>query len=547
MSLLGKKWEIGEEGVEALIKRNLDDETVMFHDPFLMPDMKKATERLKKAIEGDERILIFGDYDVDGISGTALMVQTFRELGANVSYRLPNRQDGYGINAKWIDEFVKVKVDVLITVDCGVSNRAEIETAQAAGIDVIITDHHTLPDPLPDAYAILHPHLPNSPYPFHYLSGSAVAFKLGVGLMELMRGKEASLDWRQKIVDLASLGTVADCVPLVGENRWITREGIDQMKKSHWKGLKVLLKKAGVEEIQGHDSDVIGFKIGPRINAAGRLETPYFSLQLLLDENGSAHSLADKLEEMNNMRREMVASAIEEAEAQVAEKNLLDHKIIIAWSKDWPAGIIGLIAARLSEKYHRPTIVLEQRDTKLVASCRSPEGFNIVDALRNSKDRFITYGGHAAAAGFSVELDQLPHLVKELQIYTNKTLSDEDLIPVLTIDHRLSLSDLSFELLDELTRLEPFGQSNLRPKFILEDIDPIDLQTVGREHSHLRFRLNAGKSVSAIAFRFGSYHQQIQEAYLKKQKLDVVFELEKNVWKGNVKLQIRVIDVGIRD
>jgi single-stranded-DNA-specific exonuclease len=547
MSLLGKKWVFQGRDLASVLDHDLDDDSVTFHDPFLMKDMKKGVERLKTAIESQERIIIFGDYDVDGISGTALLVQTLRELGANVSYRLPTRQDGYGINPKWIDTFIDLEIGVLITVDCGISNFDEIQTATNNGIDVIITDHHTVPEKIPNAYAILHPNLPDDTYPFHVLAGSAVAYKLAVALMHDIRGVDAARDWALKCADLASLGTVADCVALKGENRWIVKRGLEQMRETNWEGLKILLKNAGVEKITGHDSDVIGFRIGPRINAAGRLETPVYSLQLLLNENGAGQGLAQKLEDLNQIRRQMVEDAMVEAEAQIEANSLLEKNILIAWSADWPAGIIGLIAARLSEKYNRPAIILEDRGPELVASCRSPESFNVVNALKAAKDHLERYGGHAGAAGFTVLKDKLDPFVEAVQAYADKTLEGVDLTPILPIDFEISLTDITLGLARQLATLEPFGMGNPRPLFIMKGVNPKQLQTVGQEHRHLRFQVQNGpQRVSAIAFRFGEHYATLQTAIFEnKRSVDVVFEIERNVWNGRERVQIKVVDMGL--
>ena len=547
MSLLGHQWKRKDKNLADLVTTQLDGVGVKFHDPFKFKDMQRAVERLEKAMQTNERVLIFGDYDVDGISGTALLVHTLREVGMNVSYRLPTRQDGYGINPKWIDEFASLNIGVLITVDCGISNANEIDLATQKGIDVIITDHHTIPERMPDAYALLHPNLPGDTYPFHELSGSAVAYKLGVALMQHINGVAAGELWRDKLADLACLGTVADCVPLVGENRWIVKAGLDQMKKTDWKGLEILLKKAGVDQIQGHDSDVIGFRIGPRINAAGRLETPYYSLQLLLDENGSANSLADKLETLNALRRTMVEDAMIQAHKQLESR--LEDKVLVAWSADWPAGIIGLIAARISEKYHRPAIILEDRGDRLVASCRSPEYFNVVETLTACKDHLLTFGGHAAAAGFTVEKDKFDAFKEALYVHTDNQMEGLNSTPLLSIDYTIELTDLTYSLADSLSRLEPFGQGNIRPRFLIENISPTALQTVGQEHRHLRFQVQDGpRRFSAIAFRFGEHHTVLQEAIFQNKKtVDVVFEVEKNVWRGQERLQLKVVDIGVAE
>ncbi|MDP2625244.1 MAG: DHHA1 domain-containing protein, partial [Candidatus Peregrinibacteria bacterium] len=419
-----------------------------------------------------------------------------------------------------------------------------------SGMDVIVTDHHSIPKKLPEsALALLHPFLPGDNYPFRELSGSAVAYKFAVALMHEIRGEEEALVWRKKLADLASLGTVADCMQLTGENRWIVKNGIDQMRETSWGGLKKLMKSAGIDEIQGYDSDVIGFCLGPRINAAGRLETPYYALQLLLDENGSATSLAEKLEELNKERRAMVECAMEQAEERLQAENQLNRKIIITWDKDWPAGIIGLIAARLNEKYNRPTIVLEDRGGELVASCRSPHYFNVAEALREVGHHLKSHGGHAAAAGFTIDYINLEAFIEEIQAHADETIEMDLLIPTLAIDYKIELEEITFDLVSALNQKAPFGTGNVKPRFLISGVEPRDLQTVGREHGHVKFYLQSEKNrLSAIAFRFGQHFSTLQNAiHTEKKLLDVVFELDKSVWNGRERLELKVVDLRFSD
>jgi single-stranded-DNA-specific exonuclease len=547
MSLLGKQWVLENHDPLALFRTYVDDETVAFHDPFLMGGMERAVQRIEMAIQKKERVLIFGDYDVDGISGTAILVHTLRELGAQVTYRLPDRKSGYGLNATWIEEFKALPIDVLITVDCGISNHLEVVTAAEAGIDVIVTDHHTLPEQLPSkAHTLLHPNLPGEKYPFPFLAGAGVAFKLAVALMHTLRSPEEALTWRQKCVDLASLGTIADCMPLIGENRWIAKQGIDQLRITHWEGLRLLLQTSGSEAIRGYDSDVVGFRIGPRLNASGRLDTPYYALQLLLNENGKAQQFAEKLEEMNNTRKTLMEKALQSAEDQLHRNGGLQKKILIGWSAEWPSGLIGLIAGRLAEKYHRPTIIMEHRDTQLIGSCRSIPGFHVVEALHAAKEYLKTFGGHAAAAGFTLEVEKLPHFLEKLEGYAEEKLTKEHLLPQLHIASTLHLEDITLERVKQMESRAPYGEGNPKPRFLIENIQPANLQTVGREHTHLKFDVRSGKTaVSAIAFKFGPHYTTLQQAYDEGKTVDVVFELQSRQWKQKESIQFSVIDLKV--
>lgn len=547
MSVLGKKWILKNEKFETRLAQNLDNETATFHDPFLLNDMDKAIERIKKAIENRERIVIFGDYDVDGISGTAILVHVLRALGAEVSYRLPDRQDGYGLNLAWIGEMQDKNVKLLITVDCGISNATEVKQAKELGLDVIVTDHHGMPPVLPeDAIAILHPALPNSSYPFPHLSGAGVAFKFAIALIQKLKGDEEAEIWKTNLADLASLGTVADCVPLIGENRWITKKGLEQMKNTVWTGLKILLNKTGITEINGYDSDLIGFRLAPRLNAAGRIETPYFSLQLLLNENGSANVIADKLESLNMQRQKFLEEALKKAEERIEKQNLLANRILILWDPDWRSGIVGLIASRLADKYNRPAIVMEERGNELVASCRSPENFNLVKALHNFQNYFETFGGHAAAAGFTIQSESLAKFIGEMESYATKYINEENLKPSLVIDYQVELHQITAGLANQVASLAPFGEGNPKPRFVVRQTTPTDLQTVGREHAHIRFMIPGKEhTVPAIAFRFGAYYENLQKAFFAGKNIDVAFELDKNYWKGVEQIQLRVLDLKV--
>ena len=368
MSILGKQWQhrYQRQPNESLwsalcVARKVDDPGQFFsepqlsdlHDPFLFKDMQKAVDRIQKAVRARERVVVYGDYDVDGTSGAALLIHTLRFLGAEVSYRIPHRRkDGYGLHKHFIKELVNEKARILITVDCGIACPDEVSLSQEKGLDVIITDHHALGPELPPAFAILHPDLAPD-YPFKKLSGSGVAFKLACGLLIATKND----DLIPKLIDLASLGTVADCVPLVGENRSIVKLGLKQMEDTHWPGLRCILETAGLSEKLPYTSETIGFQIGPRINASGRMDHPYWALQALITEGQQALEKSHKLEELNVQRRELTTQIMEEAEASLK----LNEALIITSDRNWPSGIVGLIAGRLCEKYSKPAFVLEDR------------------------------------------------------------------------------------------------------------------------------------------------------------------------------------------
>ena len=542
MSILKKTWQLtyerkpNESLWSALLKaRKIGNPGEFFsspvledlHDPFLFDDMQKAVERLQKAIHGHERIVVYGDYDVDGLSGAALLIHTLRMLGGEVSYRIPHRrEDGYGLHQKYVEELAREKTNVLITVDLGISCATEIALAESLGIDVIITDHHTLPGKIPDAFATLHPLLAPS-YPFEHLSGSGVAFKLASALLKSTKNE----DFIPLLTDLASLGTVADCVPLVGENRAIVKLGLEQMKRSKWDGLRAILKNAGAwgREFSTH---TIGFQIGPRLNASGRIESPYWSLQTLLAEGDSALEKSAKLEELNHRRQQMMETIMEEAEAA------LDHtQPLIIIAGPWTSGVVGLVAGRLQEKYGKPAFILEDRGEELIGSARSLPGFHCVHALKSIKDLLLKFGGHEQAAGFHLKKEHYAEFQTRLQTHAAAFFKKTPLTPTLSIDLALNPEDLILESCEKIASFAPFGTGNETPLFLLEGTTLDEIRPVGRDSKHLKFSAHfAKKSIEGIAFNFGPHAEKLRSAK------NLVVQLEKNEWNGQTGLQLKLID-----
>ena len=536
MSILGKTWNLNykrkpDESLWSalLTSRNIENPGQFFskaeisdlHDPFLFPDMKKAVDRIKKAIRARERIVIYGDYDVDGISGSAILIHTLRFLGAEVSYRIPHRkEDGYGLHQKYIEELIDQKVALLITVDLGISCPDEIALAQKNNIDVILTDHHTTPlggASLPKAFAILHPELAKA-YPFKHLSGSGVAFKLASAL---------SPELIPTLTDLASLGTVADCVPLTGENRSIVKLGLAQMPKTKWDGLKAILQTAGTWNDQNFDTYTIGFQIGPRINASGRMDNPYWALQTLLSEGECAAQKSQRLESLNKERQLLTAQIQEDAETTID----LTAPILIASSKSWPSGLVGLIAGRLQEKHGKPAFILEDRGESLVGSARSYPGFHAVEALQQAAHILETFGGHEQAAGF--------HLKKENYEEFKKILLNQKTPPKpqTQVDLELLPGEANLEHCERIASFAPFGEENQSPTFLLQNIRILDFRPVGQEERHLKFSASFGDEIlEGIAFNFAPHTAALQKA------TSLLATLEKNEWNGLTKPQLKLID-----
>lgn len=558
MSVLGKNWKIknhdtdkdavtkilenrglnNPEQVQSFLKTNYKKG---LHNPFLIKNMYPAVERIMKAIADREKIMIFGDYDVDGISGTAIMVHTLKMLGARVSYRLPHRlEDGYGLSDKFIEEFATIGVNLLITVDCGVSCAGQIAFASSKGMDVIITDHHTIPEKFPDkAFAVLHPLQAGDEYPFKGLTGAGVAFKLACALVTDALGKEKREKFLYSLLDLASLGTVADLGPLIGENRIIVKYGLEALRTTRWPGLNYLKEHSGIVHDTKMDISDIGFKLGPRINAAGRIDTPYYALQLLLydEPNEKGKMLAAHLEKLNQKRQQMVIQALEEAESHYAEKPQSD-KIFIAWDANWHVGILGLIASKIVEKYSRPAIVLQDFGDYLVASGRSPISFNIVEALTKHAHLLENFGGHAQAAGFNIKKEKLEEFVKAMTAYAEETLEHHQLQRELNIDCELDEHEINDKLINFLEQMEPYGIGNEQPKFLLRGLKTDSVRKVGKESQHLHFQVDGRqKRLPVIAFKLGEH-----EELLKNNAIDLVCYLGKNEWRGNTQIQLRAID-----
>ncbi len=546
MSVLGKKWEIKNTSEQSVIdkiceNRGLSDPDDLtqflkpdfendFHDPFLLTGMRNAVDRIKRAIEKKERIIIYGDYDVDGISGTAIMFIALKKMGAQVSYRLPHRvNDGYGLSEKYIDEFEDVNVKLIITVDCGISNADEIVKAKKKGIDVIVTDHHTIPEKYPEAaYEIVHPFRKDSEYPFKKLTGAGVAFKL----VQALFGKDPFV---YELLDLASLGTVADCGPIIGENRLIVKKGLELLPQTKWEGLRALLESAGVDMQRPLNTFTIGFQIAPRINAAGRIDSPYHALQLLVKAN--AQYFAEKLEKLNRKRQDMLKKALDEAEKRHMEKAA--QNLIIEHDQKWHVGIVGLIAGKLCEKYNRPAIILQEFDDYLVASARSPKYFNIVEALAEHKDFLMHFGGHAQAAGFNIKKDKFESFKKAINEFVEKKLKSCEIVSNLSIDCEIKPDEMNWETFEFIRSLEPYGILNERPTFLLKEAVIQNARIVGKDERHLSLNVNkGGLNIRGIGFNLGEHFD-----YARKQRsLDIVFQLDENYWKGKSSLQMKVID-----
>lgn len=550
--LINRNIETPEEA-RAFLFPSLDN----LLDPFLMTDMEKASARIKEAIKGGERIIIYGDYDVDGITGTALLLTVLRGLGADVSFYIPNRlREGYGLN---IEAIKRLKIQdpglkIIITVDCGITSHREVDLANSFGIDVIITDHH-IPLPqsqiLPKAYAILNPNRdpeasPSWPqgqgsgqaYPFRDLAGVGVVFKLA----QLLKTGPRTQDPRLKTYyDLVALGTIADIVPLIGENRVLVKAGLEVLSQGERIGIKALKKVAGLEG-RPINSGTVAFCLAPRINAAGRLGEAELGVRLLLSESDEeAMEIAETLDRLNRERQEIEDKIFEEAIERIKNRESrakTDYSIVLA-SPDWHPGVIGIVASRLVDAFYRPSFLFSIKDGVAKGSARGIPNFHLHEALTECSDLLMGFGGHSYAAGLSLEEEKLESLKRRIDRIINETLSEEELTARLRIDAKVDFKDLNLSLLEEMNLLSPFGLGNPEPVLGTRGVEVFYPRRVG--NNHLKMKLKQTRTIlDGIGFDMGNLLNgegwKIEEGC----RIDIAFTPFINEWEGGKGIQLEV-------
>lgn len=510
------------------------------YNPFLMGGMYEAVSRMKKAIASKERILIHGDYDVDGVTSVALLVFTLRSLGMNPHYYIPNRvAQGYGLSEGGVQEAIDTGATLLITVDCGITSYEEVRILKEHGVDVIITDHHEVPKVLPPAYAIVNPHQETCAYPDKDLSGVSIVFKLCEALCNEFDSKEV---WRH--LDLVSLGTVSDVAPLIGENRILVKEGLKQLKDgSANKGVKALIEASGLKKRE-LGSFEIGFILGPRINASGRIGSADQAVELLLtDDEGEAALLAKRLNEANRERQRIEGATLKEAMSKVdREINFKDHKVIVLHGEDWHTGVIGIVASRISDKFYRPTILISTRHGVGRGSGRSIENFHLFEALMGCSDILKEYGGHKYACGLTILEKNLTEFKKTINEIANNVLTPEDLVPGLDIDMEIELSSLDNKIVEEIAVLEPFGASNPQPVFCSRNLQ---LSRPPRiiKNNHLKLWVTDGKrNFEAIGFGLAK-DSDIEISLKRLPEIDLAYTVSFNTWQGLNTIQLKIKDL----
>lgn len=511
------------------------------HSPLKMKGVSDAVARIKQAIANEEKIFIYGDYDVDGITAVSLLISCLGFLGADVGYYIPHRLDeGYGLSRDGVADLKEKGCRLMITVDCGIGAAEEVQMANDAGIDVIITDHHEPRGELPAALVTLNPKLEGCDYPFDSLAGVGVAFKLAQALM----GDENEAFLKEQF-DLVALGTIADVVPLIGENRVIAKFGLEVLNKMERAGIRALCEVSGVEagSVFGW---TVGFRLGPRINAAGRIDTAHSAVRLLTtDSYEEALEIAQKLDTTNKERQNIERRTLMEARKQLEQFDLTREKGLVLAAEGWHPGVIGIVASRLQEMYYRPTILISLEGKQGRGSARSIPGFNIFDALKKCSHLLEKFGGHKAAAGLSIAEENVRKFRREFSRIVAETLDDDDLRPKVVIDVETSMSRLYMEAVEQLSLLDPHGLGNPRPLILLTDLSVKGApRVVGRTGQHLQMTVSDGQhSARTIAFNMAKLDREI---YGKDVKLDVACRPSINVWNDTRSVQLEIRDVKIR-
>ena len=538
---IAKKAGLGPEVARLLFERGIQDQESLkkflepsledLYDPYLLHDMGKAVERIRRAIEDGEFILIYGDYDADGMTSASIIKESLEQLGAECRVYLPNRfTDGYGPNASVYKYFIEQEgISLIVTVDNGVAGHEAIELAQSMGVDVIVTDHHSMPATLPDAYAIIHPEHPDANYPFKHLAGCGVAFKLACALLE---------EVQVELLDLVAIGTIADMVSLTDENRILVQYGLEMLGHTQRIGLQEMLTMAGISANEVTD-ETVGFQIAPRLNALGRLDDPNPAIDLLTGfDDEEAHEIALMIHQKNEERKEIVQSIYEEAKTMVNP----EKKVQVLAKEGWNPGVLGIVAGRLLEELGQTVIVLNIEDGRAKGSARSVEAVDIFEALDPHRDLFIAFGGHAGAAGMTLEVENLEALSQVLENYILETGIDLSGKKTINLDEELDLETLNLEMLKNFERLAPFGMDNQKPIFYIRDFHVESARTMGAGNAHLKLKISKGEtSFEVVAFGQGRWVTE----FAQTKNLELAVKLSVNQWNGQTALQLMMVDARV--
>lgn len=516
------------EDIDMYLNGTLKD----LRDPFLLKDMQKIVERIKLAINKKEKICIYGDYDVDGITSITIMYKFLSDLGLDVMYYLPDRlQEGYGVNNEALDKIKKEGVSLVITVDCGITAIDEVEYAKSLGLDIAITDHHECTENLPSALAIINPKQKDDNYPFKMFAGVGVAFKVLSALaISLNMESESYL----KYLDIVAIGTISDIVPLLDENRIISKEGLKQIANTKNEGIKAMLRVINFKDI---DSTMVSFGMAPRINACGRMGDASIAVKLLLEESEeNAKELAEKLDSLNIKRQEVEKNIFEEAVNTIENEGYKQKNSIVLYDENWHNGVIGIVASRLVNIYNKPVVLFTKENDVVRGSGRCPNGFSLYDALTESKEYLIQFGGHELAAGMSIEEENIPLFREEFEKIVTQNM--KDLVQVIDVDMEIKKSDLGVQILKDINRIKPYGQSNNTPLFLYKGLKIHSIRTL-KEEKHLKFTLQDERVLlEALAFSQGARRDEVRLG----DKIDVLCNVEINSYNTPRTIQLILQD-----
>lgn len=539
-TILNRKIQTVEEA-----RRFLFPERSQLHDPFLLKDMDKAVERIVKACENNEMIYIYGDYDVDGVSSTITLMLYFKPFYPNIHFYIPDRSEGYGLNKKALSFIKEQGADLVITVDCGITATEEALHCKEIGLDIIITDHHDAPKELPDAIAVINPKREDDTYPYKGLAGAGVAYKLAVALQSRFNVKDFS-PLVEELLDITAFGTVADIMPLTGENRVIVKNGLEILSdhENVRRGFKELIEVSGLtgkKITAGH----IGFQLGPRVNAQGRLFHVKPAVDMFLtDSEEEALALAKQVDRANQERQAIQDGIFEDALAELPEPEEFKDRVIVLGSENWHTGIKGIVASKILERYYKPVLLFHFNGDKAEGSARSIEGYNIKEALDESKEHLLKYGGHPAAAGMTLLRTELDAFRNKMNEVAFATMKEEDLIPKVRHDGEINLRDITFQTVEHLRYLEPFGQGNASPSFKVENAVVLEARTIGKEQNHLKFKVQqSGHIMDVIAFGMGHLRDELLQ---KDTWVDIIGSIDINEFNGKSTLQMSLIDIKVR-
>lgn len=536
-TLLYNREIIDNEDIKTFLYGGVEDIT----SPFLLKDIDKAVERLEIAKEKGEPVWIYGDYDVDGITSVSLCYLALKELGYNVKYYIPLRDEGYGLNIEALDHIKSEGGTLIITVDCGISSHKEIAHANDIGIDIIVTDHHEINNGNPPAFAVINPKREDNEYKFKYLAGVGTAFFLISALFERNNLK----DELYKYLDIVAIGTVADIVPLLKENRIFVKEGLEYLKRSKWLGINMLIKKIFEDyETRKFNTYDIGFIIAPIFNAAGRLEDAKRAVELFIEKDHRVCStIISELLSKNSERKEIQEDIFQKTVEKIENEKLYENAVLIVGEEGFHHGVIGIVASKILDRYYKPTIIMEIKKDEGIAtaSCRSIEGFNIIEAINNFSDLLLKYGGHSGAAGFSIKIENIPEFSKRLNEYAEKTISDIAFVKPIKIDKPLAFYKISYDFLDKISLLEPFGFGNSSPIFSLNNCQFDNLRLIGKDRKHIMLNIIKDGYEFKNCVWFNS--DDIFEELVSLTNIDIAFKLKLETFKDKYQYKIFIEDI----